>query len=359
MTTAYGFLDLKSLFAQRVSTVGIPRIFQAIQESAAEYNRIITELMASFVMPTTVAQEQIELPGGGTLQPLDEHGVPRPVKPSGSYQVAYPVQGGGTAWGTDRVTRALVTVEEANRFTVDAQTRDADWLRRHIMAAILDNTSWVFDDQVGPNGQKGLGNITIQPLANNDAVTYLRKGGSSSADNHYLAQAVAIDNSNNPFGTIYNELNEHPSNSGPFVAYVATSLRSSIEALTSFIEVTDPDVQVGANSNVLRATLARGFGDEVVGKVDKMWIVEWSNLPDGYMICHAQGAGPVLKMREYAASELQGFFPEPFSPDGNHSQTSMIRYAGFGVGNRIGAVAYYVGNASYVIPAAYATPLVA
>ena len=34
-------------------------------------------------------------------------------------------------------------------------------------------------------------------------------------ETHYLAQANPIDNSNNPFPTIYNELIEHPGNGGP------------------------------------------------------------------------------------------------------------------------------------------------
>ena len=62
-------------------------------------------------------------------------------------------------------------------------------------------------------------------------------------------------------------------------------------------------------------------------------------------------------MREYAAPELQGFFREGHDADGNHMVERMLRYAGFGVGNRVGALAYYVGNAAYQIPTGYATPL--
>lgn len=357
MTIAYGFIGLEHLFATRVQQAGPQRIFTAIQESAAEHNRIINALMSSMVEATTVPQEQFELPAGGTLQPLDEWGVPIPVKHSGSYQVAYPIQGGGTAWGTNRVSAAYMTVEETNREVVEAQTKDADWMRRHILAALMDKTAWTYNDEVGRDGSKGLGNITVQPLANGDAVVYLRVGGSSSTDNHYLGQANAIDDSNNPFDDIYDELMEHPSNSGPIVVYVATSLKASIKGLANFVPVSDPDVRVAADSDELVGNLALGFGDEVLGKCDDCWIVEWKVLPAGYMIAHAQGAGPVLRMREHAPEELRGLFPENYSPDGNRKQMSMIRYAGFGVRNRVAALCYYIGNATYPTPADYDAPL--
>lgn len=357
MTIAYGFIGIQHLFSTRVQQAGPQRIFTAIQETAAEHNRVINSLMASLVEPTTIAQEQFELPAGGTLQPLDEWGVPIPVKHSGSYQVGYPIQGGGTAWGTNRVSAAYMTVAETNREVTEAQTKDADWLRRHIMAALLDKTAWTYNDVVGPDGSKGLGNITIQPLANNDSVTYLRVGGTTSTDNHYLGQAAAIADAANPFPTIYDELMEHPSNSGPVVVYVATSLTTTIEALANFTPVSDPDIRIAADTDELVGNLSLGFGDEVLGKVDKCWIVEWKALPSGYMIAHAQGAGPVLKMRQHVPEELQGLFPENHSPDGNRKQMSLIRYAGFGVSNRVGALCYYIGNATYPTPAAYDAPL--
>jgi hypothetical protein len=358
-TLAYGFVGLQHLFNERVAEVGVGRIFTAIQESAEEHARQINELNASYVELTTVAKEQIELAGSGTLQPLDEWGNPIPVRPSGSYAVAYPIQGAGTAWGTNRITQAMMTVDEANRNTVESQRMDADWIRRHVLAATFDNVAWTFNDKIGPNGAKGLGDISIQPLANGDTVTYVKTGGSVATDDHYLAQAAAIDDSNNPFDDIYDELIEHPSNGGPVVVYVATSLKTSIQALTAFVEVGDPDLRYGVATTQIDSSVEniRGFGDEVLGKVNKCWIVEWKVLPAGYMIGHAEGGGPVLKQREYSASELQGFFMEEHSDDGARQLTKMLRYAGFGVSNRIGALAYYVGGGAYVIPTDYNAPL--
>lgn len=362
MPTTYGFADLQHLYNTRIVDAGPTRVWTAIQESLTEYNRVVDALMTGFVQRTTIAQEQVELPGDGTLQPLSEHGNPLPVLPSGNYQVGYPIQGAGTAWGDNRVSRALMTVEEADRNTADAMRRDMDWMRRHIMAALLDNASWTFNDKVGPNGSRGLGDITVQPLANNDSVVYMRRGGALAADNHYLAQAAAIDDANNPFPGLRAELIEHPSNAGPFIAYVPSNLIAAAAALTEFVEADDPDIRYGADNDTLSAMRADilGPGDEVIGKTksSNMWIVEWGALPSDYIIAVASGAAsPALRMREYSAPELQGFFPERADVDGNHLVTRMLRYAGFGVSNRVAAAVLRVGNASYAIPAGFDAPL--
>ncbi len=357
MTTAFGFIDLVTLYDQRVAQVGEQRIYQAVQESAAEYNRVANGLMSEFVERTTIAQEQIELPGDGTLQPLDENGNPLPVLPSGSYKVAYPIQGGGTAWGSNRVTRELITVQEAERNTTDAMQRDADWLTRHMLAAVFDSSTWTYNDKVGANGTKGLGDITIQPLANGDTVTYVRKGGVAPAtDTHYLAQANAISDADNPFQTIYDELIEHPSNNGRVLVYIPSNLKASVEALSGFVAVDSADVVAGANSDRVVNVPMVGPGEKVLGMVNDCWIILWSRMPSSYMIAKMEGK-PILKMREYPTGNLQGFFPEAANVDGNHLVTRMIRYAGFGVYDRVGALVYRVGNAAYAVPTGFDAPL--
>ncbi|MCC6490682.1 MAG: hypothetical protein IT364_24565 [Candidatus Hydrogenedentes bacterium] len=349
---AYGFVQYSHLAAERVTTVGEAAIFAAIQESAAEYNRVASEMISMLALPVTKHTDRFTLPGTGTLQPLDENGEPVPVRPSGYYDVAYPIQGGGTAFGKNIVSEALMTVAEANRLTVEALKQDKDWMIRHMLSAMLDNTTWTYTDPQ-------YGSLTIQPLANGDAVVYVRKGGSSSTDTHYLAQAAAISDVANPFPTIYDELMEHPSNSGPVVCYVPSALTAAIEALTSFVPVVDPDIAPGIASDrlVANSTAVRGWGDEVLGKVDKCWIVEARGLPSTHIVAHAIGAGPVLGMRQYPAPELQGLFTRNSQPAGNLTKTSFYRYAGFGAMNRVAAVVYYVGGGAYVIPTGYENPI--
>jgi hypothetical protein len=355
-TVTYGFVGLEHLWGERVTTVGERVIYDAIRESAAEHTRQMNALLAGFVERTTDHKLRYALPGTGTLQPLDEYGNPRPVRPSGHYDVAFPIQGGGDAWGNNRITRALMTVEEANRHTLDAMARDADWVRRHLLAAMFDNVAWTYDDPA-------YGNLTIEPVANGDTVTYTRRGGSASTDTHFLAQAAAIDDTTDPYDDIYDELMEHPSNSGPIVVYIATSLKATTEALTAFVPIADPDIQYGTGVDQIAGAPGsyddsiRGVGDAVLGKAHGCWIVEWSSLPSGYMIAHARGGGPVLAMREYPATSLQGFFPEEFSSDGNLKEMRMLRYAGFGTLNRVAALCYYVGGGAWAIPSGYGAPL--
>lgn len=348
-STAWGFIGLKDLYRERVMD-NLPIVMGAIEQSIAEYQRQIDEMLNILVRPVTEYSIRYQLPGNSSLQPLDEWGNPKPVIPSGYYDIAFPIQGAGIAWGDNRITRQLMTVQDAARFTATVQNADIDWLRRHILSALFTNTTWTYTD---PDH----GSLTIQPLANGDSVTYVRRGGTSSTDNHFLAQADAIDNSHNPFPTLYAELMEHPSNDGPYVAYIPSNLKTTVMALSTFVEINDPDIQVGVNNDTVVGTLARGMGDEVLGKSDKMWIVEWSALPDSYIVAVAQGADPVLGMRQYPVAALQGLFPEFHSPDGNRQLYRFLRYAGFGALNRVGAAIMRIGNGSYAIPTGYSAPL--
>jgi len=350
---AYGFTQFARIAGERVANVGERVVFDAIQESAREHTSAVNAMLASLVKTTTEHKLIFKQPGTGTLQPLDESGNPIAVVDAGSYTVAFPIQGGGTAFATNRVSRAMMTVEEANRMTIEAMKRDGDWVYRHALAAILDNTSWTYTDPT-------YSSQTIQPLANADGVLFNLRGLAAAADdNHYLATASAIADAANPYPTIYTELMEHPSNNGPLVCYIATNLKATTQALTNFVEVTDPDIMVGVASDRIVGNIdaVRGPGTEVLGKVDKCWIVEWNILPDSYLIAHAQGAGPVLGMREYPAAGLQGFFAEDGGGAGNITQTNMIRYAGFGALDRTAALVYYIGvSGTYAIPTNFDTP---
>lgn len=361
-TVAYGFLSLQHLFNDRVNEVGVERVYQAIQESLEQYNMAIDGAMGTMIEDTTVAQEQIELAGDGSLQPIDpETGNALPVQVEGYYQVAYPIQGGATAWGVGRVSGKMLTVEEANRRQWDSQQRDADWNRRHFLAAVFDNTAWTYNDKVGPGGAKGLGNITIQPLANNDTVTYNRRGAVAKAtDNHYLAQANDPGDNDNPFPTIREELQEHPGNSGPIVAMIATDLRSDIENMATFVEVPDPGINYGQDTDQVNVSgIDIGPADELLGYIrgEDIYIAEWRSLPSSYLIAHSTGKGPFVKKRQYANSDLQGFFMEKYSPENGFELTQMVRVCGYGVSERTAAVVMYFGNSSYAIPTGYTTPL--
>lgn len=353
----YGYINHEWAASLNVQEVNIETRMNMVTESAAEHTRQVDALIAELVTPTTEYKINHRLPGDGTLQPVDEDGNPLPVRPSGEYEVAFPIKGGGTAWGTNRVSRTELRVSDEQMMTADAMTRDANWMRTRILAAIFTNVAYNYKD-------KKHGTLSVQPMANNDGVIYTRRSGSASTDNHFYAQANAIGTgADNPFPTLYAELNEHPSNAGPYVAYVATNLVDDIENHPSLIppgaagviygtEVTR--LLVDVDQNLPRNSEFANFGETYIGRINNIDVVGWSVLPDNYGFVVARGASETpLAMRRYPSPSLQGFVPEFHDVDGNHFETRFLRFAGFGALNRVAALAFRIGNASYAIPAGY------
>lgn len=334
---------------QRVTTVGVDVVNAAVLESVAIYQQELDGALAAFTDPVTWYTKKYILPAGGTLQPLDEHGNPLPRLPLGYYDIALPIRGGGDAWGNDRVTRAKMTVEEADRFTAMVTQANLDWNLRHLLASLYTNVTYVYDDKL-------YGNLTVQPLANGDTVTYVKRNGTTATDTHFLGQANAIGaGADNPYPVLYNELAEHPGNNGPFVAYIPANLVATTTALATFVDVADPDIQSGSGSDVLVGSFDPGFGT-VLGKADKMWIVEWDRLPDSYILAVALGAtDKPIAMRQYPEVELQGFFPEFQDVDGNRHLNKFITFRGFGAQNRVAAAVMRISNATYAIPSTAVT----
>lgn len=360
----YGIIGAADVQDELITTVGVGSIMSDIQGATLEYNRQMDVLLSAWAERTTQHQMRVYLPSSATLQPLDDFGNPMPVQEDGYYDIALPIYGAGTAWGDNRVSRALMTVSQAGRQTSNALRADADWIRRHLLAAVFTNTTRTYSDDT-------YGNLTVQPLANGTSgETYLKKDGTSATDNHYLAQANSIgDGADNPFQTIYQELDEHTGNTGPYVAYVASDLVSDISALAALIDPDDPTLITSDTTTRLRIGLNPDiseynqpseitlFGQRYIGRVNGVHIVEWSSLPSGYLIAHSVGAGSFMGMREYPAQQLQGLFTEMADIDGNTMVNRFLRYAGFGAMNRVAALVMRIGNGSYAIPSGYTAPL--
>lgn len=361
-TTAYGFYQAKDFFAMRAIDYGFQTITTMVEESVALYNRQLEALKAMMVEQTFDYKLRVTLPGGGFMQPIDDDGNPKPVKSGGSYDVAYPMRMYGTAWGTNRISRAKMTVADANQITLDALARDMRTQERRMLAALFTNVSWTFtDDKYGA--------LTIQPLAlTADGVTYLGGDGTMATAQHYVAQANAISNTDDPYATLFALLDRPASNVGDKVAFIPTNLVATTVALAKYYPAADQNIQYGSGVSVARAPIEKdnpitnspliSWGDRLLGyHADGIWLVEKKSLPSSYIVSIVDGTMPVLAERIEPEAELQGLFPEYHDIDGNHEVNRLIRRNGYAVKNRVGAAIMRVGNGTYAIPTGYDTRL--
>lgn len=349
----YGFMNLKDVFSQRVEDVGVQVVNDAIDATLAEHNRQLNEIMAIFVDNTTQYKLRYKTPGAASLQPLDENGRARPVKVAGYYDIAFPLQMGGIAWGQTYYASQKMRVEDANATMTTLITADRRWLRDRIMAALFTNVNWTFSDPEH-------GDLTIKPLANADTDTYLIQAGTDAGttDGHFLAQAGAIADAADPFPTIYTELTEHPENSGDVVVFVPTANKAAVEGLSGFYPTSDPNLTVGSGATVVNGALnvtmpGRVFGYHEAG----VWLAEWKALPTGYLVATMTGGPRAIAMREEPEASLRGFNRVAERNDYPFYESQYLRVAGFGAQNRVGALVYRVGNGAYAIPANLTAPI--
>lgn len=351
----YGFANLRDVFSRNVTDVGIQLVADAIQQSLDEHNRQMNAMKALFtarVDPLKPSARYLS-PSVARLQPSDENGRARPIRPSGYYNVAFPLQQGSGAWGTNYVAGQKMTVERANEFTAMLTEADLRWVRDHILAALFAPAAWTFADEE-------FGDLTIQPLAlASDGVKYYIAAGadSNSTDTHLIFQAAAIADAANPFPTIYKELMEHPENSGEVIVFMPSNLMDSVRLLNDFFPVSDPNVALANTISSLRGNLGVAVPGELAGYANKCWIVEWRTLPDNFAIAITTQGDRPLGEREDPETSLQGFKQVADRNDYPWLERQYLRRVGFGARNRVGAVVIKFGAGSYAVPTGYESPM--
>lgn len=353
----YGFHSLADAFADRVTTVGVETVNTAIDQAMAEHRRQMEALIALFVRRTTDFQVNYKGIAVTRNQPLDEFGRPLPIKAPGKYTTAFPLQDSGNAFAFDWQAGLAMTVEEVNNNIAAIQMGDLRWVFDHIFAALFANASWTFNDPEH-------GALTILGLANGDTQTYNVFAGSDTGatDTHYLAQLNAIGaGADNPYPTIYQELSEHPENGGGgrVIAFIPTGLKSATTGLATFNPVLNADIRPGANTDALVGDLGVTVPGSVLGMEDSgTWVVEFPRLPAGYIVAVKTGGDPPLAERQPTIPELQGGMVEaPRNESWPWYQRNFVRKTGYGAWNRVGALVYRVGSASYAVPTNFASPM--
>lgn len=352
MAVLLGLLTEQDIAAQRVTDVGVAQVFRSIDESVAEHNRQLNALMNLFAVRRTDHQTRYELAGVTRSQPLDANGRARPIKPSGYYTVGFPIQGSGNAWGRNYRTSVKMTVGEVARVTAMMMDGDSRWMRDHVLAALFyenSTTPWTFPDP-------DYGDLSVYGLANGDTTTYQIMSGADSAatDDHVLGVASLAAST---FRTVHDELVEHPENQGEVIALIPTASVATVEALTEFYPVADPNLRSGSGVTELARTLNIATPGKLIGYVEGVWVYEWASMPADYLIGTTVGGEPALAMREDPEMELQGFKRVADRNDYPWYETQYARWCGFGAWNRVGAVVVRTNNATYAVPTGYGSPM--
>ena len=348
-----GFIDLQDVVNERVSDQMVPVITDAITQTIAVHNQTLDQMMALFVDKISEPKLRYRTFIGHRLQPLDENGRARKSHASAGYEVGYPIQSAGDAWGIDRMARIKSTVGIFNDTIATILNADKTWVRDHILAAIFNNTNYTFEDPE-------FGELPVKALANQDGTLYLPRPSFVAGEqaNHYRTVS-AIDNTNQPFDTIHRDLTKRVENAGEgsVIVFIGSNLTASVRALANFIEVEDPDIIPPLTASVLAGAPPVNVPGELIGKVDRCWIYEWSAIPDSYLVGVTTAGNRPVGMREHKEAELRGFNAWADRADAPYFERQFDRHAGFAAWNRVGAVVYQVTGGSYTVPTGYTLPM--
>lgn len=357
MSGIFGALGLADTERAFTKTEGQVLALELINAYFARVTADIAAQMALFVeMETTNHIERYKLPGGGYLQARDPQSSVANVKAYGGYDVAYPLYDFGAAVGGNDVALAYMTVGDMERHISTVAIQNVNTVRLQMLRRIFKNTTDTYADPLW-------GDLTIQPLANNDSVTYAPVLGSSSeaAEMHYLESgyaASAISDTNNPYANVIRpELEEHfgaSTGGNNIVAFIHPDEVPETEDLSDFDPVEDSFIRSGSTVNV-PVNLPNVPG-RIIGRTNGVWVSEWRYMPSGYAIGIDLEAPPPLKMRVDPADTglgrgLQLVASQQLFPFQNAFYRNRF---GFGAGNRLNGVVLEFGTGgSYSIPSGF------
>lgn len=358
MSGIFGHLNLSDSDRVYNATQGQMAIFDAVQDYLARVNTEITAASSVFIERTTSDHKlRYKLPGSGTLQRSGSDGRYGSVKGYGQWDVAFPLEDFGAQLSGNDVDMRYMTVAELNRHVETVAIQNVNTVRFEMLKSMFNNTQRTFVDPLW-------GSLSIEPFANGDSVTYPPVLGASSeaTDDHYLESGYAassISDSNNPFITVRDELEEHfgqQQGNSNVAVFINTAQVTKSEALTDFDPVNDRFTTPGANTDTLNSTPG-GLPGRVIGRTNGVWVVEWKWIPANYMLgIHLDAPKPLIRRIDPSDTGL-GDGLQLIAEDKQHPFTSSFwrHRFGLGAGNRLNGVVMELGTGgSYTIPTAYA-----
>lgn len=316
--------------------------------------------LATFVQSvTTMFQERYQLPVVGRMQQVTELTRGNAVARYDGYNVGYPIKQYSDSLVQGLVDMAYTTPDELEAHVDGIITRARNVKRHEILRRL-------FKSSTDSHTDKRYGTITVQPLANGDSVNYPPVEGSDTeaTDNHYLESgyaATAINDTNNPYLTLANELIEHTGDTTgdvPIIAFIHPDEQPETEALTGFTPYVPAAIQPGSNTDSVLRPPGNPPG-KTIGYVNGLcWVQTWRWMPTGYIVAVNTSAPAPLKMRvDPADTGLGAGNLLPFTDDEHPLQFRdwMMRF-GVGCGNRLGAAVMELGTGgTYTVPTIYQT----
>jgi hypothetical protein len=364
MANIYGALGIQEYQADQVflQTIGYELVYTTTLQYLAMSNQDMNMAMSLFVDATVETHStRYKLPGGGRLQRRGNTTSTGAAKATGSWDVAFPIEDFGRQVAENDVAFAYMTAAEYQRHLDSVLIANANTVRFEILRALFNNTARTFIDDT-----LNTPTLTIQPLANGDAVLYPPVIGSESeaTDNHYLAQAAAIASATDPFPTMVAELEEHfgvVTGGSDIVVLANPAQRSLIQNLADFVPVATRAIDYGDDVSLARpSAIPPGMSAKLLGTHGDAGcdIAEWAWIPSGYLIAvHRGAARPLMRRVDPAATGLgRDLQLVTRKADWPNSSAHWRHRFGFGCGNRLNGVVMFTaaGDTTYDIPSIYA-----
>lgn len=357
MSAIFGHLNIQDSDYVFNATQGQRVIYDAAQAYLDRINADIEKALGVFVDESTSEyKRRYKLPGGGSLQRRGSDGRYGAVKAYGQWDVAFPLEDFGAQLAGNDVDMAYMTAAELDRHIQTIAAQNVSTVRYEMLKRLFKNTQSTFIDPKW-------GSLSVEGLANGDSVVYPPVLGSESeaTDTHYLESNYAsssISDTNNPFITIRDELEEHfGTNTGgsSIVVFVNNAQRAKIEALSDFDAVPFSFIRPGADTD-LPMNLPAGLPGSLLGTCSGTIIVEWRWIPADYMFgIHLDAPKPLIRRVDDPATGLGTGLQLVATDEEYPFRGSFWRNRfGFGAGNRLNGVALEFGTGgSYTIPTAY------
>ncbi len=357
MSTLFGALNLNDTDRVFQATTGQAVIYDAVRQYLDRYNEDMAAATSIFVEGTTTDHTtRYKLPGSGKLQRRGLQSRTGEVKANAGWDVGFPLEDFGASFAADDVTMAYMTVGDLDRHIQTIVNQDRNTRRYEILKALFNRTAGTFVDPLW-------GSLTIQRLANGDSVVYPGVLGTETeaTEDHMIESgyaASAISDTNNPFVTIRDELEEHfgaPTAGSDIVAFINPAQRAKAEALSNFSEVEDRFVRLGVNTDQTNGVLPNVPG-RILGRADGVWVVEWRWIPANYIVgIHLDVAKPLMMRVDPADTGLgSGLQLVATDMDFPFTTSHWRDRFGFGVANRLNGVVIELGTGgTYSVPSGY------